>query len=195
MLEFRSVEQFAFFVKIGKNHRVCFLNKYASVWCLSCQVTFSIYKLYEWKVILTAHTAIVFTECRSNMNDTGTIAHGNVVIAYNVVCFFALGCYIVACAFEKRLVLFVFQILTFVSLKNFVCRLLILRKLAKYFVKKGFCHIIGVSVCSFYLAVGLIRIYTKCNVGWQCPRRGGPCQEICILANNLETCDCRAFFY
>ncbi len=43
----------------------------------------------------------------------------------------------------------------------------LLCKLAENFVQKCFCHIISVSVCCFYFAVSLIRVYTKCNVGWQ----------------------------
>ena len=34
---------------------------------------FAIYKLYKWKVIFTSYIGIVFTKCRSDMNDTGTI--------------------------------------------------------------------------------------------------------------------------
>ena len=195
MLKFRSIKQLAFFFKISQHHWVCFFNKYTGIWCLRSKIALTVYKLYKWKVIFTSYAAVVFTKCRRNVNDTGTIAHGNVIIAYNIVCFLALGCYIVTCTFEKRLIFLVFQIFTLVGFKNLICRLIILCKLAKYFVKKCLCHIISVSVCCFYFAISFIRIYTKCNVRRQCPRCGSPCQEVCILTYNLETCNCRTLFY
>ena len=195
MLKFRSIEQLAFFFKISQYHWVCFLNKYTGIWCLSSKITLAIYKLYKRKVIFTSYTAVVFTKCRSDMNDTGTITHGNVVITYEIMRFLALGCYIVTCAFKQRLIFLVFQVFSFIGFQNLICRLFFLCKLAKYFVKKCFCHIVSVSVCCFYFTVSLIRIYAKCNVRRQCPRCCGPCQEICVLSNHFETCDRRTLFY
>ena len=74
MLEFRSIEKFSFFIQILKYKRICFLDKNARIWSFCCHITFTVYKLYERKVIIASYTAVVFTECRCDMNDTGTIA-------------------------------------------------------------------------------------------------------------------------
>ena len=60
-------------------------------------------------------------------------------------------------------------------------------KSCKNLIKKRFCHIISIAVCCLNLNICLIRVYTKCNVRWKCPRCCCPCQKICIFACNLET--------
>ena len=194
MLEFRCVKKFALFVKVCEDHRVRFLNKYTGVWCFFGHVTLSVYELYKRKIIITANTAVILTKCRCDMNDTSTIAHGNVAVAGYEVSFFVLFCCCLSCTCKKRLVFFTLEVCSFVFLKNLICRLVILCKLAENFVQKRLCHVVCVAVCSFYLAVDLIRVYTKCNVGWKCPRCCCPCQEVCILTDNLETNDCGTLF-
>ena len=194
MLEFRSIEELAFFVQICEDHRICFLYENACVWCLFCQVTLSVYELYEWQFIVTSDSAVVFTECRCDVNDTCTITHSNVVITGYEMSFFALFCCCLACACKKRLIFLTLKVCSFVFLKDLICRLIILCKLAENLIQKCFCHVIGIAVCCFYLAVDLIRVYTKCDVGWKCPRCCCPCQEVCVLTNNFKTNDCRTLF-
>ena len=196
MLEFRSIEELAFFVQICKDHRICFLYENACVWCLFCQVTLSVYELYEWQFIVTSDSAVVFTECRCDVNDTCTITHSNVVITGYEMSFLFLFCCCLSCTCEKRLVCFVFQVCSFVGFQNFICFLaFFFCKFAKDFVKECFCHIIGISVCCLYFAVSLIRVYAECNVGRKCPWCCCPCKEVCIFTNNLESYNCGALFY
>ena len=194
MLEFRSIEKFSFFIQILKYKRICFLDKNARIWSFCCHITFTVYKLYERKVIIASYTAVVFTECRCDMNDTGTIAHSYIIVCCNKMSFLFLFCCRFSCACEEWLIFFVFQIFSDIFLKNFVCRCLFGTKFAENFVKQSFCHIISIAVCCFYLAVNFCRVYAECNVGWQCPRCCGPCQEVCIFSDNFKTNDCRTFF-
>ena len=194
MLEFRCVKKLALFVKVCENHRVRFLYEYTCVWCLFGHVTLSVYELYERKVILTSDTAVILTKCRCDMNDTSTITHGNVVVTGYEVSFFVLFCCSLSCTCKKRLIFSALKVCSFIFLKDLICRLIILCKLAENLVQKCLCHVVGIAVCCFYLTVDLIRVYTKCNVGWKCPWCCCPCQEVCVLTNNLETHDRRALF-
>ncbi len=161
--------------------------------CLFGQITFSVYELYKRKVILAADTAVVFTKCRCDMNNTGTIAHGYVVSQYtNELSLLFCMLHSPAHAYSGSYSLYSRSLPC--SFQNFVSRSSLLAKFAKYFVQKSFCHIISVSVCCFYFAVSLIRVHTKCHVGWQSPRCGGPCQEICILTDHFETNDAERSF-
>ena len=194
MLEFRRVKKLALFIKVCEDHRVRFLYEYTCVWCLFGHVTLSVYELYERKVILTSDTAVILTKCRCDMNDTGTITHGNVVVTGYEMSFFALFCCCLSRTCKKRLIFLTLKVCSFIFLKDLICRLIILCKLAENLVQKCLCHVVGIAVCCFYLTVDLIRIYTKCNVGWKCPWCCCPCQEVCVLTNNLETHDRRALF-
>ena len=128
------------------------------------------------------------------MNDTSTITHGNVVVTGYEVSFFVLFCCSLSCTCKKRLIFSALKVCSFIFLKDLICRLIILCKLAENLVQKCFCHVVGIAICCFYLTVDLIRIYTKCNVGRKCPWCCCPCQEVCVLTNNLETYDRRALF-
>ena len=195
MLEFRCVKKLALFVKVCEDHRVRFLYEYTCVWCLFGHVTLSVYELYERKVILTSDTAVILTKCRCDMNDTGTITHGNVVVTGYEMSFFVLFCCCLSCTCKKRLIFSALKVCSFIFLKDLICRLIILCKLAENLVQKCFCHVVGIAVCCFYLTVDLIRVYTKCNVGRKCPRCCCPCKEVCIFTNNLESYNCGALFY
>ena len=195
MLEFRSFEEFSFFVQIHQNFRIGIFYKDICIRSFFGQMTFSIYKLYERQIIVASDTAVIFTESRCDMNDTGTIAHGYVSITGNKMCFLFLFCCCFACACIQRFVFFVFQIFSCIFLKNFVSRFLFVSQFAKHFVQQGFCHVIGVSVSCLYFTVSLIRVHTQCHVGRQCPRSCGPCQEISIFADHFKANDRGAFFY
>ena len=193
MLKFRSIKKLAFFIKILKYQRIRFLNKHSCIWSLCSHITLTVYKLYKRKIIFTTYTAVILTKCRCDMNNTCTITHSYIVIGCNIMSFLFLSCSFSSCALKQWLICFVFQILTNILLKNLVCRGLLRAKFTKNFVKQSFCHIVCVSICCFYLAINLCRVYTECNVRWQGPRCCSPCQEICIFSNNLKTNDRRTF--
>ena len=195
VLKFRSVKKLALFIKINKYKGICFLYEYTCIRGFFRHISLSVYKLYKRKVIFASHTVIVLTECRRDMNDTSTVTHGNIIIAYYIMCFFLLLCSGFSGTFPERLIFFVFQICSFICFQNLVSLFILFGKLAKNPVQKSFRHIISISVCCLYLTVGLIRVYAERQVGRKRPWCGCPCQEIRILSYNLKTDDGRTFFY
>ena len=142
---------------------------------------------------MTSDIRIILTECRCDMNDTGTICHRNVSITCYKKSLFMLLIGNNLGAVIKWLIFLVLKIFTFVSFKYFVSFMsLLLCEWRKYLIGKCLGQIIGVSVCCFNLDISIIRIHTECHVTWQCPRCCGPCEEVSILSCNLKTNDCGA---
>ena len=126
------------------------------------------------------------------MNDTSTVCHGNISIACHKKAFLVLLVCNSLCTVIKRLILFTLKIRSLVCLKYFVCFLtLFFCKWGKYLIGKCLCQIVSVSVYGFYLDISIIRVHTKSHVTWKCPWRCGPCEEVSIFSDNLETNDCR----
>ena len=90
MLKLGSVKQQALFVKVLKHHRIGFLYEYACVRCFGSHITFAVNKLYERQVILSADLSVIFTECRSNMNNTCTVCQRYIVVAYYIIALLVL---------------------------------------------------------------------------------------------------------
>ena len=128
------------------------------------------------------------------MNDTGTIGHGYIIIAGHEMCLFLLLLSGISRTLVQRLILLVLQILTNISLQYFVSCFTFFCQAAQYLVCQCLCNIIGITVSSLHLQVGLLRIHAQCHVGRKGPGSCGPCQEICILALYLETYDSGALF-
>ena len=128
------------------------------------------------------------------MNDTSTVCQCDIGIAYHVERFLVLFCGSVRSALVQRLVLFAFQLFSFVSLKDFVRRLSFLGKFSKDRIQQSACHIIGASVCGLHFCI-ILRVHTERKVGRKCPRRCGPCQDVCILILYLEPYNSGALFY
>ena len=196
MLEFRRFKKLALFIQILKDHWIRFLYKHAGVVCLGGHIALSVHELYERQAVFLSHAVVVLTERRGDVYDSGTVAHGNIAVAEHEEAFLFLLRRSLARAFEQRLVFLIFQICTLIGFQNFV-RLFsfFLCQLAQHFVKKGFRHIVGVFVRSFYLAVCLVRIDAETYVGRKGPGRCGPCQEVGILVLHLEADDGGTLFY
>ena len=124
------------------------------------------------------------------MNDSCTICQSDVLITYNIECFLALFCCLVCGTLVQWLVFFSFQISSLVSLKDFVSIFTFFCKSSKNCIKQCTCHVIYMSVCCLNLCVIFFRIYTKCKVGWKCPRCCCPCKNICIFIFYFKTNDC-----
>ena len=195
VLKLRSRKQQVRILQSLQDKGICFLYKYTRPGSFFGHIAFTVYQLYERKIIFSAYVCIVFTECRCDMNHAGTICQGNVRIAGYIVGFLILFFTDIHCTVKQRLIRLVFQIFTCVGFQHFIGgSFRIFRiQLAKNSIQQSFCHIIGIAVSSFYLAVCFVRIYAECNVGGQGPRRGCPCQEISIFADYLEANDCRTF--
>ena len=103
------------------------------------------------------------------------------------------------CAGVQRLILLVLQLASLIGLKHLVSLYLRRIRLAvpalfgwcskpsEHLIKQCLRHIIGITVGCLYLAVGILRVHAECHIGRKCPRRRGPCEEVGILPDNLET--------
>ena len=102
---------------------------------------------------------------------------------------------------KEGLVLPVLQIRSLVSLQNLVGRLchvaipVLLGEFSQHLIQQSLGHIVGLAVRGRHLAVGLVGIYAESHVAGQRPGRGGPCQEVGILAHSLKANHRRAFLY
>ena len=98
------------------------------------------------------------------MNYACTVGHCNIGVAGNIMTLFILlfanGLY----AIEKRLIFFIFKLAALVFLNNFISGLIFGRKLAQHLIKQCLCHIVGIAVCRFYLAVGFFGVYAKRHI-------------------------------
>ena len=129
------------------------------------------------------------------MNNSCTVCQCNILVTYNIKCFFILFLCTVCRALIKRLILFSFQFCSFICLKHFISGFPFFCQSSKNCVKKGTCHIINISIRSFYFRIIFFRIYTKCKVRRQCPRSCRPCKDVCILVFYLKSNDSRTFFH
>ncbi len=120
------------------------------------------------------------------MHDTGTVGHGNVVVAGHIMALLALFCRSLPRAGKKRLVLLVFQVRSHISLQYLVGRFSFLRKLSKHRVQERLRHIVGVAVGRFHLHISLRWVHAQRHVGRKRPGRGRPCQEVSVLAHHLK---------
>ena len=122
------------------------------------------------------------------MHDAGTVRHGDIAVADHIMGFFALLCGSFSGAGKQRLVFPVFQLCSLKGFQNLIGRhaLLLVRQTAQNGIQQGLCHVIRISVCRLYLAVGLLRVHAERQVGGQGPGRGGPGQEVSVLSHSLK---------
>ena len=123
------------------------------------------------------------------MNDTGTVFHCYVVIAYSVVCFLLLVSSFLTGALEQRLISLTLKVCTLVLLEDLISRSITISKLAENCIKQSNSHIVCIAVSCLYLCIFRIRVKAQCYVGRQCPRSCCPSEEISILTYNLKSYD------
>ena len=186
MLEFRRREQKSLGIQILQYKRIRILHKDPGVSRFLRHLSLSIYQLYEGQVIPASHLGVVLTKCRGDMNDSGTIRHGNIGITDNVICLFVLLLTNLHRAVKQGLIFSALQIGSLISLQNLI-RTALFRQTTQHGVQKLFCHIISIPVCCLYFAVSLLRVYTEGDIAGQRPGCGGPCQEIRILTHYFKT--------
>ena len=130
------------------------------------------------------------------MNHTSTICQCYIRITGNKERFLILLRCTVISTLIQRLILLVLQVLSFISLKDFIISgslssARLLRQTAKNRIKQRASHVIYITIRSLYLHILLIRVHAETDIRRQCPRRRRPCQKISILANDLKTNDRR----
>ena len=202
MLELRSVEENSSLREILENRRIgadcalfhlC-LGRFAAhagkLSCLRSHAAVIVHHLNERSIVFSSDAGIVFTECRCDMNDTGTVGHGYIIVAVYKECLLVLLLHGIRGALIERLVFLALQLDTLHLFENLIRLLaLFLCQRTENLVQKRLCHVIGESVGSLNLRVGLFRIYTERNVGRKSPRGGSPCEEVCVLTGDLKADD------
>ena len=189
MLELRRVVEFAFLVEVHEDFRVGVLDEHAGVGSLGFQFTLLVDHLDEGKVIVAADASVVFTESGSDVDDAGTVIHGDVGVAGDEEALLAL--FVGEGLFEvvERLVLFVFEVLAHIGLEDFVSGFAVFGEFAENGVREGLGDVVGVTVRRLDLDVGVGRAHAESDVGGQGPGRRGPCEEVCVLTLDLEADD------
>ena len=190
VFKLRCIKQKSSLIEVFQHERICFFYKDTAKRCIFRQVTFAVNQLYKRQSVFTSDFRIVFTKCRCDMNDTGTICQCYVSITNNIKCFFVLFFCMNGCTAVQWFVLFIFQVCSFVILQYIVSIF------AEHLVSQSLCNVINTAVffhLNFYII--LIRVYAKCKVGRQCPWCGCPCQNVSVLVFDFETYNSRTFFY
>ena len=110
VLEPGGVKEKACLLKILKHHGICLLHKYPGIAGLLCHLALAIDKLNKGKVILPSHLGVILTEGRRNVNNTGTICHGDIIGAGYKICPLALFCYRFPGKIKQRHIFLILQI-------------------------------------------------------------------------------------
>ena len=73
VLELRRTEEESSLLKILKNRNIRILDKETCKRSFLCHITLAVNELNKRKIIVSADSRVVLTECRSNVNDTCTV--------------------------------------------------------------------------------------------------------------------------
>ena len=148
----------------------------------------------EGKVVLLTNLRVVLTECGSDVYDTGTVGHGYVVVAYDVMSLSLLSFNFLCGEVEEGHVLASFELCTIHLCEDLVSLLaFFLSKGREHLIEECLSHIVGVAVSGSNLAVSVLGVNAKCYVGGKSPGGGGPSEVVCILISTLEASDSGLF--
>ena len=150
-----------------------------------CELSFKVYRLEEYDVVLLACDIVVFTECRRRVNEACTVCVYYEVAAddFEFVSFRNIG------FGEYRLVFLIFEILTFFCSDYFVV------SCSEHSVCSSFSY---AEDASFVRTVQHLRpyvcelgVYHDRNVGVKRPCRCRPCEEVFVLCALLPEFTCK----
>ena len=194
MLKFRRGKEFALLVEILKHEGIGVLDEFARIGGLGGHVALAVDELNEGQVVVAAYPCVVLAECGGDMDYSGTVGHGNVIVGGNEVSLFILLCGAFAGAGKERLVFFIFKILALEALKHFIGldAVLLIAERAEHGIHKSLGYIISIAARRLDLAIGLVGVDAEGDVGGQGPGGGRPRKEISVLALDLEADYCRA---
>ena len=166
--------------------RVGILYKEAGKGGFLGHMALAIYKLYKGQIVAAAYLGVVLTKGRRDMNDTGTITHGDIVSAGHIKALFLLLFSTLCRAGKKRLIFLVSQRLAGHLLQHLVGGGILGLQFAQYGIQQRLGQIIGISVGRLDLAVGILRIDAQRHIAGQRPGGGRPRQEVGVLALHLK---------
>ena len=147
-------EECSVFLEHFYDDLVCIFDKHTfKVFCFGDKLASFIDHLYKRQIVLSAHSAIIFTKGRCDVDNACAICQCDVVIVDNVVCF--LLCASFVC--EKWLVFCIFIFLALFERKFFITAFF------KEFCNKCICKdIFFIAHCDFCIV--FVGIHTECNV-------------------------------
>ena len=189
MLELRRVEQFAFLLEVLQDRQVGVLDEEAGVRGLFLHVTGFVDHLDEGQVVVSAHASVVFTEGGRDVDDPGTVGHGDIRVAGDEEALLALFVGNALLEGVQRLILFVFEVGALVALQDLIGGFAVFRELSENGVAEFGGDVVRVSVGRLDLDVLVGRAHAERDVGGQGPGRRGPGEEIGVLIFDLETDD------
>ena len=153
-----------------------------------------VHHLHEGRVVFPSDPCVVFAERRRRMNDARAVFHRDVAVALHEKRFFMLFFGRFGSAGVQRLIFAVFELFSGHFRKNFVGRGVVFLQRAENGIEQCLRHVIHVSVRRLHLRVRLFRIHAETDVRRQGPGRRRPCEEVGVLALDLEADDRRALF-
>ena len=108
MLKHFFLEKSAVFFEHFDDDLVCVFDKHISeVSGFGDKSASFVDHLDERQIVLPAHSAVVFTKCRCDMDNACAVCQGDVIIVGDIVCLLLCACFVV----EERLVFLVFIVL------------------------------------------------------------------------------------
>ena len=155
----------------------------------------AIHKLHKWQVIAAAYLGVVLTKGRRDVNDAGTVAHGNIVGAGHIKALFLLLLGALGSAGEKRLIFLIFQCGAGHLFQHLVGWGVLGLQPSQYGIQQRLRHVVGVAIGRLHLAVGVLWIDAQRHIAGQGPGGGGPRQEVRILTLYLKTHNGTALLY
>ncbi len=190
MLELRSQKELALCLKILQDERIRIFYKHTSVRGLLCHHSLIVHELYEGHTVFAADAIVVLAERGRRVDDSRAVRHRDIAVADYEMSLFILPCHGLCRIVEKRLVFPVLESLPFESLDYLVRHALILAsKLAERLVEQRLCHIVGIAVRGFYLAIFIVWIDAESEVRRKRPGRRRPSEKIGIFTLCLESHD------
>ena len=108
MLEHLFFEESAVFFEHFDDDLVCIFDKHISeVSGFGDESASFVDHLDERQIVLPAHSAVVFTKCRCDMDDACAVCQSDVIVVGDIVCLLLCASFVV----EERLVFLVFIVL------------------------------------------------------------------------------------
>ena len=124
----------------------------------------AIHKLHKGQVIAAAYLGVVLTKGRRDVNDAGTVAHGNIVGAGHIKALFLLLLGALGSAGEKRLIFLIFQCGAGHLLQHLIGWGVLGLQPSQYGIQQRLRHVVGVAVGGLHLAVGVLGIHTQRHI-------------------------------
>ena len=179
MLELRRGEELALGVEVFQHLGVGVLHEKACIRRFCGHEALGVHELHERQVVVPADTRVVLTEGRRDVDDAGTVAHGNIGIAGDEMRLLALLGSGLTGAREQRLIGDALEVLAGVGLQHLIGGV---AEGAEDGVEEGVGHDVDAAVCRLDLVINCLGMDAERDVRGERPGGRRPREEILILA-------------